>query len=229
MSLKTRLTTNIAVTLCCASAFLACKGLERENSVSPYIDMPLVTVANPGRATIGQIAPDFTLMDHEGNMVSLSDFRGFPVVLEWFNPQCPATRDAHLGGALQTMAEDCAGSGTIFLAINSGAEGRLGHGMDKNSAYHERWGMTYPILFDERGDVGRKYQARKTPSMYVIDENGYLVYRGALDNAPEGIVKGGGEYINFVERALNEMAAGESVSTWKTKAYGCNVQYAPQN
>ena len=213
--------------LLCTALLFACSSTETEQSVAPYIDMPTVTLANPARAAIGQIAPDFTLMDQDGNMVSLSDFRGFPVVLEWFNPICPATRDAHMNGPIQAMAEDCQNSGVVFLAINSSAEGKVGFGHDESISARQQWNMSYPVLFDERGRVGRKYQAQRTPHMYVIDPNGYLVYRGALDNAPNGVVKSeDGEYRNFVAEALEAVAAGEDVEQWKTRAYGCHVQYA---
>ena len=213
--------------LVCTALLFACSSTDTEQSISAYIDMPTVTVANPARAAIGQKAPDFTLMDQDGNMVSLSDFRGFPVVLEWFNPICPATRDAHINGPIQEMAEDCQNSGVVFLAINSSAEGKVGFGMDESTAARAQWNMSYPVLFDETGRVGRKYQAQRTPHMYVIDPNGFLVYRGALDNAPNGVVRSqDSEYRNYVREALDAVFAGEDVEQWKTRAYGCHVQYA---
>jgi hypothetical protein len=63
--------------------------------------------------------------------------------------------------------------------------------------------------------------------MYVIDKTGTLVYSGAIDNSPdaEGESPAGGSLVNYVDAALEDLAAGRPVKTPQTKAYGCGVKY----
>ena len=172
----------------------------------------------------GNAAPDFTLTDTEGNTVTLSSLRGKIVVLEWFNPGCPFVRYAHGEGPLRDLAARHMATGVVWLAINSGARGKQGYGLDMNREWREKWHMEYPVLLDESGDVGRAYGASNTPHMFVIDARGSLVYKGALDNAPLGKVPSEGHRI-YVNDALAAVAAGRPVEVAETKPYGCSVKY----
>jgi peroxiredoxin len=177
---------------------------------------------------VGQPAPDFELHDLEGGSVKLGQFRGKTVVLEWFNPECPFVRASHTKGSLKGLADRYAQKGVVWLAINSGAPGKQGHGVDANLAGKRKYGLTHPVLLDETGEVGRAYGARHTPHMFVIDDKGILVYRGAIDNSPdgEGEAPQGGVLVNYVEAALSDLGAGRPVKTAQTEAYGCSVKYA---
>jgi hypothetical protein len=150
-----------------------------------------------------------------------------PTGLEWFNPGCPFVRYSHGEGPLKDMARKQAANGVVWLAINSGAAGKQGAGDDVNRQARQEWSMEYPILIDADGKVGKAYEAKATPHMYVIDPNGSLVYRGALDNAPLGKVPSEGQ-VNYVQNALASVAAGKPVEVAETKAYGCSVKYAAE-
>jgi peroxiredoxin len=178
------------------------------------------------KAELGQPAPDFTLADLDGKTHALSQHRGKIVVLEWFNPQCPFVKYAHSEGPLRDMAARETAAGVVWIAVNSGAPGKQGAGVDNSREGAKTYGMTHPIVLDESGAVGRAYGATKTPHMFVVDEKGTLVYRGGLDNAPMGEVDGDGPKIAFVEQALAELRAGKPVATADTRAYGCSVKYA---
>jgi peroxiredoxin len=181
-----------------------------------------------GSALVGKPAPEFELSDLEGHKVKLSQFRGKTVVLEWFNPECPFVRASHTKGSLKGLAAKYTDKGIAWLAINSGAPGKQGYGVEANVAGTRKYGLTHPVLLDETGEVGRAYDARHTPHMFVIDGKGVLVYRGAIDNSPdgEGESPAGGTLVNYVEAALADLAAGRSVKTPETEAYGCSVKYA---
>jgi hypothetical protein len=127
------------------------------------------------------------------------------------------------------MAKKQTDAGVVWLAINSSAPGRQGHGADKNAAGAKGFGMTHPVLLDESGRVGRAFGATNTPHMFVVDDKGVLVYRGAIDNSPDGESQSpeGDKLINHVEVALADLRAGRPVSLKETKAYGCGVKYAP--
>lgn len=177
------------------------------------------SVARPG-----QKAPGFTLPDLQGHKVSLSDFAGKTVVLEWFNPGCPFVKYAHGEGPLKDQAKAATGQGVVWLAINSGAPGKQGAGIEVNQKAASEWAMAHPILLDEDGSVGRAYGAKTTPHMFVVDGGGNLAYAGGLDNAPLGRVEGK-EPRNYVLSALADLAAGRPVAAASTQPYGCSVKY----
>ncbi len=194
---------------------------------TPHVAPQAATQA--GRAAIGEPAPDFELSDVNGKRVTLAEFKGKTVVLEWFNPQCPFVKLSHTKGSLAGFAHERDGkNGVVWLAINSGGEGRQGHGIEVNRTGAKTFGLDHPILLDPSGSVGRAYGATNTPHMFVIDSSGRLAYAGAIDNSPdaEGGSPTGGKLINYVEQALDELAAGKPVSVPKTQAYGCSVKYA---
>lgn len=178
-------------------------------------------------AKLGVTAPDFELPDLDGKLIKLSSFRGKTVVLEWFNPGCPFVRASHTKGSLVDTAARHQKNGVVWLAINSGAKGKQGHGVEANLEGKQRFSLPHPILLDETGTVGRAYAAAHTPHMFVIDPKGVLVYRGAIDNSPdaEGESPTGGKLINYVDTAVAEVAAGKPVATPETEAYGCSVKY----
>ncbi len=178
-------------------------------------------------AEIGKPAPDFELVDLGGKSVRLSSFRGKIVVLEWFNPGCPFVKASHTKGSLRTAARDAAQKGVVWLAVNSSSEGKQGFGVEANLAGSKAFGLGHPVLLDPRGEIGRAYGATNTPHLYVVDEAGLLVYRGAVDNSPDGEGESptGGKLVSYVEAALGDLAAGRPVATPSTKAYGCGVKY----
>ena len=88
--------------------------------------------------------------------------------------------------------------------------------------------MEHPVLLDESGTVGHVYGATNTPNMFVIDPQGTLVYRGAIDNSPDGEGQSptDGKLVNYVDEALAALKAHQPVKVPETKAYGCGVKYA---
>ncbi|MCA9629415.1 MAG: thioredoxin family protein [Myxococcales bacterium] len=179
-------------------------------------------------AKVGEAAPDFELKDLDGKSVKLSDYKGKVVVLEWFNPGCPFVKAAHKRGSLVDTAKKETAKGVVWLAINSGAPGKQGHGIEANKQGSTEFGMTNPVLLDEDGKVGKAYGAKHTPHMFVIDKAGKLAYAGAIDNSPDGEGESpkDGKLINYVEEALSDIAAGKPVRTPTTEAYGCSVKYS---
>ncbi len=204
----------------------------REQGASSTKSTPASTT--PQTAALGKKAPDFTLTDLDGKQHKLSALRGKTVVLEWFNPECPFVKAAHGKGDLQAMAKNAAGKDLVWLTINSGAPGKQGHGVERNRAARDEFGMANPILLDEDGAVGRAYGAEKTPHLFIIDPKGVLVYRGGIDNAPMNVVddarprpagQKAGARFNYVQAALDELAKGKKVTFADTPAYGCSVKY----
>jgi len=184
---------------------------------------PAPTVA----AQIGAPAPDFELAEVDGQKVRLSQFRGKTVVLEWFNPDCPFVRKSHTKGSLVGTAARHTQAGVVWLAINSGAPGKQGHGAERNRQAKQEYQLSHPILLDEDGQVGKTYGAKRTPTLFVVDAQGVLVYAGAIDNSPdaEGESPEGNKLVNYVDDALKALSAKKPVEVPRTEAYGCTVKY----
>ena len=96
-----------------------------------------------------------------------------------------------------------------------------------NAEAVKKWSLPHPILRDETGTVGKAYGATNTPNMFVVDKTGKVVYAGAIDNSPDGEGKSprGGKLVNYVDAALDDIAAGREVQTAVTRPYGCSVKY----
>lgn len=169
---------------------------------------------------IGDQAPAFELTDQHGETVRLADFEGRIVVLEWFCASCPAVAYHHdERRTMSDLAQRYAEHDVVWLAINSTHD----EGVDDNAAIAEQWGMDYPILSDGSGETGHAYGARTTPHMFIIDADGKLAYRGAIDDDPG---RRGNEEVNYVAQALDQLLAGDPVSEPDTFPYGCRVKYA---
>lgn len=175
-------------------------------------------------AKVGETAPAFELKDTDGKTVKLSDYKGKVVVLEWFNPDCPAVVAAYKAGTMAHAQEAFKGKDVVFLAINSGGQGKEGYGVEKNADKKKEWKMAQPILMDETGATGHAYGATNTPHIFVVDAKGTLAYAGAIDDGSFG--KPG--KTSYVEQAVNQVLKGETVSPSTTKAYGCGVKYGKQ-
>lgn len=176
---------------------------------------------------VGQPAPDFKVKDTDGKEVTLSEFTkaGKTVVLFWFNPNCPYVKK-HFNGEHQTfndLAAKYSAKNVQLIAINSGALGAEGSGLEANAKAKKDWKMTYPVLLDESGTVGKEYGAKNTPFTVVITKEGKVAYEGAIDNDSNAEKPG---TTNYAAKALDEIIAGTSVTTAKTKPYGCPVKYS---
>ena len=169
-------------------------------------------------ASVGEPAPAFTLEDQDGKKVSLRDFSGKVIVLEWTNPDCPFVRRHYKAGTMKNLVEKFRDQGVAWLAIDST------YYMDNeaNKKWVDEQNITWPVLNDSEGQVGTMYQARTTPHLFIIDKKGTLVYSGAIDDDPMGINT---TRTNYVEQALTELMDDKEISTPETKSYGCSVKY----
>ena len=177
--------------------------------------------------TTGAAATDFTLTDTSGASHKLSDFKGKTVVLEWVNHGCPFVVKHYSPGNMQGLQAESTGKGVVWLSICSSAEGKQGYytaeGWQKLNA--EKGGKATAILLDPEGTVGKLYGAKTTPHMYVINAEGTLVYQGAIDDKPSTDSDDIPGAKNYVKAALDEVLAGQPVTTGQTKPYGCGVKY----
>jgi len=175
-------------------------------------------------------APEFKLSDSYGNEISLSSFIGKKVVLEWTNHGCPYVAKHYETGNMQSTQQFAKEEEIIWLSIISSAPGTQGYvsSDEANALTITRKASPSHVLFDPTGEVGRIYDAKTTPHMYIINEEGLMKYQGAIDDA------GGRGFMsrdllkakNYVKESLKEMNTGEEISSPVTKPYGCSVKYA---
>jgi peroxiredoxin len=180
--------------------------------------------ANP---EVGKPAPDFTLQDISGKKHELSDYKGKYVVLEWVNFGCPFVKKHYRSENMQKLQKEFSEKGVVWLSICSSAPGKQGNETPdaaKKGISQFGWAAS-AYLEDEDGKVGKLYNAKTTPEMFVVDPKGTLIYAGAIDDKPTpdpSTVEGSN---NYVKAALSEATAGKSVSVPSTKPYGCSVKY----
>ncbi|WP_438727818.1 redoxin domain-containing protein [Parasphingorhabdus sp. DH2-15] len=191
--------------------------------VATGFSVPLVAAQKTG-----QQAANFTLTDANGKPVSLSQFRGKTVVLEWHNPGCPFVQKHYDSGNMQRTQAAARKQGVVWLTINSGAKGKQGDITAKQARtlVAQQKARSSHYLFDRTGKVGKLYAARTTPHMYIINAKGILVYQGGIDSIPSAKVDDIKKARNHVTGALNEIAAGKAVSVKRSRPYGCSVKYA---
>ncbi len=188
----------------------------------------LASAAMAIAAQVGQPAPDFTLTDIDGKTHTLSDYKGKTVVLEWMNQECPfVVKHYEKSGNIPATQRAATADGVIWLVINSGRPGAQGDfSPEKVREWSKQQNTAYTAYFrDQDGKVGRLYDAKTTPHMYVINPEGTLVYNGAIDSIRSANPKDIAKAENYVTSALAAVKAGEPVKTPATQAYGCTVKY----
>ena len=177
--------------------------------------------------SVGQPAPEFTLTDSNGQSHNLSDFKGKFVVLEWLNHGCPFVKKHYDGGNMQGLQKEFTGKDVVWLSIVSSAPGKEGHMSpeETNKTKEEKGSAATAILIDEDGTVGKLYDAKVTPELFVINPEGTLIYAGAIDDKKSVDAADVAGAKNYVKQALDEALAGNPVSEPTTEAYGCSVKY----
>jgi peroxiredoxin len=179
-------------------------------------------------ANVGTPAPTFTSTATTGKPVSLGDFRGKIVVLEWTNHDCPYVRKHYETGNMQALQKEATGTGVVWMTVISSPPGTQGYATaaEADALTAKRKANPSLVLLDPKGDVGRMYGATNTPHMYVVDKSGTLVYAGAIDDRPTSRKSDVDGANNYVRAALAALAAGQPVKTPITRAYGCTVKFS---
>jgi len=178
-------------------------------------------------ARVGDPAPEFTATDSRGKTQSLDQYRGKFVVLEWHNQGCPYTKKHYISGNMQSLQKEWTGKGVVWFTVISSAPGAQGYvtASQENDYLAQMHALPTAALLDPDGKLGRLYNAKTTPDMYVIDPAGKLVYTGAIDNRPTPDAEDIKGADNFVSDALTAAMAGKPVATPYTRPYGCSVKY----
>jgi peroxiredoxin len=171
---------------------------------------------------IGTRAPDFTLPDTDGAEWSLNpeDGEAPATVIVFTCNHCPYALAWH--DRLMQVGRDYAERGVRFAAINSNDSER--YPRDSYEAMRRRvsaetWSM--PYLHDESQEVARDYGAKTTPDVFVLDADGQLVYRGALDADYDDPSQNAA----WLREALDAVLGGERPERAETRPVGCSIKW----
>jgi cytochrome c biogenesis protein CcmG, thiol:disulfide interchange protein DsbE len=151
-------------------------------------------------ARVNKPAPDFALSDLNGQTVRLSDYRGKTVLVNFWYTGCEPCQEET--PALQATYQKLSDQGLVILGVDVRGNERSGEaGVADVRAFAERYGVTYPIVFDEQGDVGRAFQVYVLPSTFFVDPNGTIQYASFSAVTTED-----------VERVFRELQQGTTAS-----------------
>ncbi|MHC4087252.1 MAG: thioredoxin family protein [Planctomycetota bacterium] len=177
--------------------------------------------------TLGTPAPNFSLPDIEGNIVSLADFEESPALLVIFMcNHCPFVK--HVLSDLARLAREYQAKGVAVVGINSNDVANYPEDSPEMMArLVEEVGFTFPYLYDETQEVARAYQAACTPDFFLFDKESKLAYRGQMDDSRPGnnIPITGLDLI----KAMDAVLAGRKVSTEQKPSIGCNIKWKQGN
>ncbi|GGY53682.1 redoxin family protein [Parvularcula lutaonensis] len=176
----------------------------------------------------GQPAPAFSEMSAEGTEISLGQFDGKTVVLEWTNDGCPFVQKHYNSNNIQLLQKRAAAEGIVWIQVISSAEGKQGYADAARAKQlnEARGAQPAHVLLDADGSMGRAYGAKTTPHMFIIDGEGIVRYNGAIDTIPTADPEDIQHAQNYVSTALQQMKNGGEVVTKVSKPYGCSVKYA---
>lgn len=176
---------------------------------------------------LGTPAPDFSLPDLEGMIVSRDDYRDAPGLLVMFLcPHCPFVK--HLRKGIAEFARDFRKRGLAIVAVNANdIEQVPGDSPEQMAIEAEEAGYSFPYLVDRTQAVAHAYRAACTPDFYLFDGERKLVYRGQFDGSrPGNEVPVSGVDLREAAAALLE---GRPISEEQAPSLGCNIKWKPGN
>jgi peroxiredoxin len=172
-------------------------------------------------------APDFSLINSQGEKVSLADFKGKHVVLEWTNHLCPYVAKHYNSDNMQSLQRKYTENDVVWLSIISSAPGKQGYvdASEANQLTSSRNASPSHVLFDPSGEVGKMYSAKTTPHMYIIDPAGQLRYAGGIDSIKSANPSDIPKAENYLDVGLAALLSGQEVKKKLTPPYGCSIKY----
>lgn len=195
--------------------------------MAAVLSLAMLGTASAHAVKVGDKAPDFSAKDTQGQTISLGQYHGKYVVLEWTNRDCPYTKKQYTSGNMQRLQKEWGAKDVVWITVLSSAHGQQGYmtAAEENAWVKKVGADPHAVILDTEGQLGHEYDAKTTPDMYVIDPSGRLIYSGAIDNKPTtdlSDVKGADD---FVSDALRESMGGQQVVKEYVRPYGCSVKY----
>ncbi|MFO1065916.1 MAG: thioredoxin family protein [Pirellulales bacterium] len=176
---------------------------------------------------LGTTAPDFSLPDYDGKLVSRDDFRGRKGLLVIFMcNHCPYVK--HVAPELARIADEYQGKGIAVVGISS--NDIASHPDDAPAKMKEEaaaQGYRFPYLFDESQGTAQAYRAACTPDFFLFDGDFKLIYRGQMDETrpKQGSTATGKD----LRAALDALLSGSAIPQPQRPSIGCNIKWKPGN
>ncbi|HEU5122947.1 MAG TPA: thioredoxin family protein [Verrucomicrobiae bacterium] len=185
-----------------------------------------MAAVNSTMLPLGTSAPDFQLPDVSGKTVSLSDFKGRPLLVMFICNHCPYVK--YIRAAIAQLGRDYQPEGVAIVAISSNdAADYPQDGPEQMKLEAKDAGYTFPYLYDETQAVAKAYRAACTPDFFVFDQDHRLVYRGQFDDSrpKNGLPVTGAD----LRGALDFVLAGKPISPDQKPSIGCNIKWRSGN
>ena len=174
---------------------------------------------------LGTAAPEFSLLDLNGQTVSLKQFKvKKALVVVFMCNHCPYVK--HIAPELVRLVADYSYKGVAFVGINSNdGEAYPDDGPEKMKEEAKLRGYLFPYLHDADQSVAKAYHAACTPDIFVFDDSHRLVYRGQLDDSrPKSDRPLNGKDLR---NALGSLLAGKPINATQKPSIGCNIKWRP--
>jgi len=172
---------------------------------------------------LGTSAPDFSLPDTEGHLVSLDDFKSAPAILVIFMcNHCPFVK--HVLNGMVELVREYQEKGVKAVGINSNDVASFPEDSPKKMAKVARdTGFTFPYLYDETQEAAKAYHAACTPDFFLFDGDRKLIYRGQMDDSRPGnnLPVTGADLRN----ALDAVLEGKQIPAEQKPSMGCNIKW----
>jgi peroxiredoxin len=161
---------------------------------------------------LNEPAPDFQLLDLQGVSHRLIDYHGKIVIINFWSAECPHSErtDRYLVGLLERWKGE-----VVLLSIAANRTESL-----QALAEAARARCISKVLIDSDHAVADLYDAVATPHAFVLDRDGILRYRGAVDNITFRR-RDGTDF--FLEQAVEALLHGHLPELSETPAYGCAI------
>ena len=176
---------------------------------------------------LGTTAPDFSLVNVNGQTVSLAEFSEAPALLVIFMcNHCPFVK--HLAPALAQFGYEYMQRGLGIAAISSNDVANYPADSPEQMVREaEEQGYAFPYLYDDTQEVAKAYRAACTPDFFLFDGDRRLVYRGQFDSSRPG----NDQPITGADlrAAVDAVLAGNKPSDNQLPSIGCNIKWIPGN
>ena len=176
---------------------------------------------------LGTAAPDFSLPDTTGKLVSLADYKQAPATLVGFMcNHCPYVK--HIANQFAEFAREYQAKGVAVIGINANdISTHPDDSPDKMAEEARTRGYTFPYLYDETQEVAKSYRAACTPDFFLFDQDHKLAYRGQFDGSrPGNNVPVTGKDLRAAADALlqNRLPSSE-----QKPSMGCSIKWKAGN
>jgi len=164
-----------------------------------------------------------TLNDTTGKAHAFKDYRGKVMVIDFWSMD--PTSEGY-SKRVSEMADELGKKGVVFLAIDPNSADMAGgeaEAAKKIDEYAKKNGITFPVLIDKDGLVARKFAAKTTPEVLVVDSKGIIRYAGAIDDDPKG--EKGDKATHYLRSAVEAVMSGKDVATPTTPPNGTPIAH----